>query len=144
MRLLLHVVLAALLVCSCSSAEPVAPAAEAPAAPPVLEIREGLASFYAQLLHGRKTASGIVLDLEQMVAAHPTYPFGTLVRVTRLDRLESVIVEIVDRGPAKGPQQEGVVIDLSRAAARKLALLEEGRTGVKLEVLRWGPGQPGD
>jgi rare lipoprotein A len=131
------------LAAGCSQA-PSPQATAAPAPPAVLETREGLASFYAQLLQGRKTASGILLDLERMVAAHPTYPFGTLVRVTKLDTLKSVVVEVVDRGPAKSAQAEGVVIDLSRAAARELAFMEDGRAGVRLEVLRWGAATPGD
>jgi rare lipoprotein A len=104
----------------------------------VLETTRGLASYYARMLHGRLTASGIKLDLQDLVAAHPTYPFGTLVRVTNLANQHVVNVSIVDRGPAKGPRAEGVIIDLSRAAAARLGLLDDGRTTVMLEVLKWG------
>jgi rare lipoprotein A len=105
---------------------------------PILETAEGLASYYARMLDGRMTASGIKLDLSDMVAAHPTYPFGTAVRVTNVENQHSVEVRIVDRGPASGPRKEGVIIDLSRAAAARLGLFEDGRVPVILEVVRWG------
>ena len=104
----------------------------------ILETAEGLASYYARVLDGRQTASGAALDLSKMVAAHPTYPFGTLVRVTNVENQHSVDVSIIDRGPAVGPRKEGVIIDLSRAAAAKLGLFEDGRVPVILEVLEWG------
>ena len=62
-----------------------------------------------------------------MVAAHPAYPFGTLVRVTNLKNRRSIQVRIVDRGPAPGPRAAGVIIDLSRHAAQALGLINDGR-----------------
>jgi rare lipoprotein A len=109
----------------------------------ILEKAEGLASYYARMLDGRLTASGEPLDLSKMVAAHPTYPFGTLVRVTNVENQHSVNVNIIDRGPAAGPRKEGVIIDLSRAAAAKLGLFEDGRVPVILEVLEWGEASVG-
>jgi len=73
-----------------------------------------------------------------MMAAHPAYPFGTLIRVTNLTNGRSVQVRVQDRGPAPGPRAAGVIIDLSFAAARALDFVQEGRTRVRLEVLRWG------
>ncbi len=136
-----------LLVCSCSSVpQPPQDAVQQAShevsstllETSVLETTRGLASYYARMLHGRLTASGATLNLDELVAAHPTYPFGTLVRVTNLANQHVVNVSIVDRGPAKGPRAEGVIIDLSRAAARQLGLLEDGRGSVILEVLKWG------
>lgn len=98
----------------------------------------GLASFYGDDFHGRATASGVRFDMNAMVAAHPTYPFGTIVRVTNLQNGRSVRVRIVDRGPAAGPQAAGVIIDLSRRAAQALGFIREGRTRVRLDVQRWG------
>ena len=95
----------------------------------------GLASYYARVLHGRITAAGAPFDNEAMVAAHPTYPFGTVLRVTNLRNQRSVRVQIVDRGPAKGPRADGVIIDLSRAAAQALDFLRSGRTRVQLDVV---------
>src|SRR5688572_29485246 len=44
----------------------------------------GFATYYAKMLDGRRTASGIPFDNDAMVAAHPRYAFGTMVRVTNL------------------------------------------------------------
>ncbi|MGE5925719.1 MAG: septal ring lytic transglycosylase RlpA family protein [Gemmatimonadota bacterium] len=108
------------------------PAGYAPAAG---RDEEGLASWYGAAFHGRTTASGIPFDRHAMVAAHPTLPFGTRVRVHRLSTGGAVEVEIVDRGPAAGPRRAGVVIDLSEAAAEQLGFIREGRTRVRIEVL---------
>lgn len=97
--------------------------------------RVGLASYYARALHGNVTASGSTFDNTAMIAAHPSYPFGTIVRVTNLQNGRSVKVRIVDRGPARGARQRGVIIDLSRAAAQKLGFIERGRTRVRVNVL---------
>lgn len=101
---------------------------------------EGLASWYGPGFHGRTTASGIPFDSRAMVAAHPTLPFGTRVRVVRLATGESVVVRIVDRGPAAGPRSRGVVIDLSEGAAERLGFIREGRTRVRVEVLEGAEG----
>lgn len=104
----------------------------------VLEVREGLASFYGEQFHGKTTASGVRFDMKAMVAAHPSYPFGTRVRVTNLANGRAVHVRIVDRGPAAAPRAAGVIIDVSRRAAESLRFVADGRTRVRLEVLRWG------
>ena len=96
---------------------------------------EGLASWYGAAFHGRTTASGIPFDRRAMVAAHPSLPFGTRVRVLRISTGESVVVRIIDRGPAAGPRSRGVVIDLSEGAAERLRFIREGRTRVRIEVL---------
>jgi rare lipoprotein A len=98
-------------------------------------VEEGLASWYGPGFHGRTTASGIPFDSRAMVAAHPTHPFGTRVRVLRIASGRSVDVEIVDRGPAAGPRREGVVIDLSEGAAEALGFIRAGRTRVRIQVL---------
>lgn len=104
-------------------------------APEVQKVQKGVATFYAKRFHGRRTASGERLDQGKMVAAHPSLPFGTIVRVTNLRNGLSTDVRVVDRGPAKGPQRRGVVIDLTQTAARELGFKEQGRTPVRLDVL---------
>jgi rare lipoprotein A len=104
----------------------------------ILEVRQGLASFYGPGFEGKRTASGVPFDKSAMVAAHPSYPFGTVVRVTNLTNKRQVVVRVVDRGPAKGPRSEGVLIDVSSGAAESLGFVRKGRTRVRLEVLRWG------
>jgi rare lipoprotein A len=118
--------------------------ARVPAAAPagsvakVLETREGLASYYGKEFHGQLTASGIRFDMNAMVAAHPTYPFGTLLRVTNLTNGRSASVRILDRGPAPRIRADGVIIDLSRRAAEVLEFIAQGRARVRVEVLAWG------
>lgn len=88
----------------------------------------GLASFYSQ---GEVTANGEPFDKRAMTAAHKTLPFGTKVRVTRLDTGSDVVVRINDRGPFK----PGRVIDLSESAAEHIGLTSAGLTAVRLEVI---------
>lgn len=90
----------------------------------------GLASYYG-LSAGTKTATGEHFDPSEMTAAHRTLPFGTRVKVTRVDTGQSVVVRINDRGPFK----PGRVIDLSEGAARSLKMTDVGLTNVRLEVL---------
>ena len=104
----------------------------------VLEAQTGLASYYHPSLDGEETAGGVTFDSDALMAAHPTYPLGTLVRVTNLEGEGSVEVRIADRGPTDGNRAEGVIIDLSRAAAEKIGMVKEGRTRVKIEVVEWG------
>ena len=123
--------------------EPVPAPAPEPAptpapAPAALEVREGLASYYGEAFQGRITASGRPFDMNAMVAAHPSYPFGTLLRVTNLANGRHVDVRIQDRGPAAGPRAAGVIIDLSRGAAERLDFIRQGRVRVRVEVLEWG------
>ena len=124
--------------CASRTAQPRSPAPSGAAR--VLEVREGLASYYAERFDGRTTASGSVFDNDALVAAHPSYPFGSVVRVTNLQNKRSIDVRIVDRGPAPAIRERGVIIDLSRAAAQRLDFIADGRTRVRVEVLRWGGG----
>ena len=101
-------------------------------------MREGLASFYGREFHGRRTASGTRFDMTAMVAAHPSYPFGTRLRVTNLANGRSATVRVVDRGPAAALRADGLIIDVSHRAAELLGFLQRGRTRVRLEVLAWG------
>lgn len=104
----------------------------------IKETKTGLASFYGRAFEGEKTASGETFHSREMVAAHPSYPLGTLARVTNLEAGGIVQVRIIDRGPTDENVAEGVIIDLSKGAAEKLGMVEEGRVRVKVEVLQWG------
>jgi len=103
----------------------------------VLLTLEGVASYYADDYHGKQTSNGEVFDMNDLTAAHRTFPFGTKVRVTNLENKKSVVVRVNDRGPFK----EGRIIDLSLAAAKELDLVKTGTAKVKLEVLEWGDGK---
>jgi len=106
----------------------------------VLDTQIGDATFYSSRFEGRKTASGRIFDGSQAIAAHRTYRFGTLVRVTNLQNRRSVNVVIVDRGPYGKNRREGAIIDLSPAAAKKIGIIKRGQARVKIEVLVWGHG----
>lgn len=110
----------------------------ASAAGRALDVREGLASYYSDWFNGRTTASGTIFSNNDLVAAHPSYPFGSVVRVVNLRNKRSIDLRIVDRGPAAAPQARGVIIDLSRAAAERLGFITAGRARVRVEVLQWG------
>jgi len=108
---------------------------------PVLETQIGGATLYAARFDGRKTASGVIFETDKAMAAHRTYPFGTVVRVTYLRNGRSVTVVIVDRGPYGKNHRKGAIIDLSPAAAKRLGMVRVGQARVKLEVLAWGKGE---
>jgi len=92
----------------------------------------GIASWYGDPYHGRKTASGEVYDMNGWTAAHRTLPFGTWVEVTNLNNAKRVSVRITDRGPFI----DGRIIDLSRAAAKQIDMIGPGTARVHLKVVR--------
>jgi rare lipoprotein A len=98
----------------------------------------GHASYYSKRFEGRRTASGRIFRNKELIAAHHSLPFGTLVRVTNLDRGSTVNVRIADRGAFAKSRAGAVIIDLSRAAAEQLRMLGAGRARVLVEVLEWG------
>jgi peptidoglycan lytic transglycosylase len=106
----------------------------------VLHTQLGDATYYANRFHGELTASGRKLDNRKAVAAHRSFPFGTVARVTNLENGRTVTVVIVDRGPYGKNRHEGAIIDLSRAAAVKLRMIQDGQVRVRVEVLAWGDG----
>ncbi|GAB3475342.1 septal ring lytic transglycosylase RlpA family protein [Azotobacter salinestris] len=92
---------------------------------------KGLASHYAAHHHGKRTASGELVDRNALTAAHRSLPLGSRVRVTSLRTRRSVVVRINDRGP----HARGRIIDLSYKAARQLEMLNAGVAMVRLELL---------
>jgi rare lipoprotein A len=134
-------VAALLLTTGCASRHPVS----APVAPTaaragraVANEQEGYATYVARSFHGKRSASGEIFDEGQLVAAHRTLPFGSIVRVTNVQNGRSATVRIVDRGPYGQNYREGTIIDLSRAAARRLRMLRDGQVQARVEVLKLG------
>src|SRR5690242_8771210 len=104
-----------------------------PAPPvPIGHTESGVASWYGHPYHGRPAANGEIYDMEKMTAAHRTLPFNTWVRVYDLDTQKTTEVRITDRGPFI----DGRIIDLSRAAARDLAIIGHGLAKVRIEWIR--------
>jgi rare lipoprotein A len=101
---------------------------------PEVRTERGSAVYYASRFHGRRTASGVRLDNAAMVAAHPSLPFGCVVRVTNLDNQRAVDVTIIDRGPSLSGQRRGIVIDVSQGAARELGFYRRGTAPVEIEI----------
>lgn len=93
----------------------------------------GLASWYGPGFDGRPTSTGETYDQDGMTAAHRTLPLGTWVEVTNLTNGRSVEVRINDRGPFEDPHLR--IIDLSRAAARELDIVESGTAHVEVRAL---------
>lgn len=100
-------------------------------APVARAIGSGTASYYGAKFHGRRTASGEKFDMHAMTAAHRTLPFGTLVEVTNPRNGKTVTVRINDRGPFHGNR----ILDVSRAAATELGLIQRGSGTVGLALL---------
>jgi rare lipoprotein A len=90
-------------------------------------VETGLASWYGKPFHGRRTANGEVYDMNQMTAAHKTMPLPSYALVRNPANGREVVVKVNDRGPFI----KGRVIDLSRAAARKLRIGGVARVEVR-------------
>jgi len=100
---------------------------------------EGLASWYGEEYHGRKTANGEVYNMHAMTAAHRTLPFNTRVRVTNLENRKKADLRINDRGPFI----PGRIIDLSKNGGQAIGILGTGTAKVVLEVTGFaGEGTP--
>ncbi|HEX6277563.1 MAG TPA: septal ring lytic transglycosylase RlpA family protein [Polyangiaceae bacterium] len=101
-----------------------------------LSTLRGEASYYGKAFAGRKTASGETFEPARYTAAHRSLPFGTVLRVTRLQKKQSVVyVRVNDRGPFGKKRR---IIDLSEAAAGELDMLRDGVCEVRVEVLERG------
>ena len=100
---------------------------------------EGNASWYGIPFNGRRSSNGEIYDMYKMTAAHRTYPFDTVVRVTNLSNGKSAVVRITDRGPFV----ENRVIDLSFAAAQEIESIGPGVVRVRLEVISGAPDPTG-
>jgi rare lipoprotein A len=92
---------------------------------------EGIASWYGEDFHGRRTANGEIYDMESITAAHPTMPIPSYARVTNLRNKRSIIVRVNDRGP----YHQGRVIDVSVKTAKLLGFYEVGTIPVRVEYV---------
>jgi rare lipoprotein A len=100
----------------------------------------GLATFVTRARDGDESASGEIFEGRKLVAAHRTLPWGSIVRVTNLDNGRAVTVRVIDRGPYGRNHRKGAIIDLSRAAARRLQMIHDGKVPVRVTVVRLGSG----
>ncbi len=102
-------------------------------------VQEGVVSWYGAQFHDRTTASGERFDSGALTMAHPSLPFGTVVRVTNLRNGRSVVVRVNDRGPFVGKR----IADLSQAAASEIGMMRKGVARARIEVLDEDARNPG-
>ena len=101
-------------------------------------VEQGAATYYADYLHGQRTASGEIYRRDLFTCSHLTYPMGTILKVTRPDNSRQVTVRVNDRGAFTG----GVIIDLSAAAGRALDMLKSGKVQVLVERVGHSENNP--
>jgi len=91
----------------------------------------GVASWYGGSFHGKQAANGELFDMEALTAAHRTLPLGSVVRVLNLANGKYLHVRITDRGPYVNNR----ILDLSRGAAARLGMMEEGLSVVRIQLV---------
>lgn len=101
---------------------------------------EGIASWYGDDFHGRRTANGEVFDMHSISAAHPTLPLPCYVRVTNLANRRSIVVRVNDRGP----YAEDRIIDLSVKTSQLLGFHDRGLARVRVEYVGAAPLEGSD
>lgn len=98
------------------------------------EKNTGVASYFSDKFHGKKTASGEPYDKYDLTAAHASLPFGTMLHVVNLQNQQSVDVRVNSR-PHPANRR---ILDLSKQAAKELGFLQAGLAKVKITILRFG------
>ncbi len=91
----------------------------------------GIASWYGEQFHGKRTANGELFDMEELTAAHPTLPLPSFVEVTNVENGKKVILRVNDRGPFSKYR----AIDISKKGAEILGFQNEGTTNVRVRLL---------
>lgn len=91
----------------------------------------GKASWYGPGFHGRQTANQEIYNENAMTCAHKTLPFNTKLEVTDNLTGRSVVVRVNDRGPFVA----GRILDLSKAAAESLDMIERGVINVTARIV---------
>jgi rare lipoprotein A len=97
--------------------------------------RTGIASWYGDPYHGRRTSNGEIYNKYAMTAAHRTLPFDTVLKVNNLENGKAVDVRINDRGPFVKDR----IIDLSYAAAKEIEMIGPGSARVRLDMIHAQP-----
>lgn len=93
--------------------------------------QKGMASWYGPRHHGKRTANGERFNMNAMTAAHKTLPMNSIVKVKSLSTGKTVTVRINDRGP----YSKGRIIDVSKAAAKKLGFINKGTDRVEITIV---------
>jgi len=101
-------------------------------------IQTGEASWYGPGFHGRLTSNRERFNQDDLTAAHRTLPFNTIIEVVNTENNETIEVRINDRGP----YARNRVIDLSRAAADEIGMIDNGVAEVELVLVEAGGPLP--
>jgi rare lipoprotein A len=97
---------------------------------------KGICVYYNDKFQGHIVASGEKYDKEALAAAHKTFPFGTMVKVTNLRNNKSVVVRVNDRGPHGGSKAK--IIEITSRAAKEIDMIKEGKAQVQIEIVESG------
>jgi rare lipoprotein A len=92
---------------------------------------QGIASWYGNYFHGKKTATGELFDMNAMTAAHNSLPLDSYAEITNVENHRTVIVRINDRGPFFDHR----ILDLSYSAAKQLGMDETGTSKVAIKAI---------
>ncbi|AZQ61984.1 septal ring lytic transglycosylase RlpA family protein [Flammeovirga pectinis] len=95
------------------------------------DTKKGQSSYYADKFHGRKTANGERFNMYAFTCAHRKLPFDTYLKVTNLKNKKWIVVRVNDRGPFKSQR----ILDLSKGAAVKIDMINDGIADVEIEIL---------
>ena len=103
-----------------------------PARSPSAQVYLVKASWYGSEFAGRPTTSGERFDPNRLTAASKTLPLGSIVKVENPRNGRSITVRINDCGPFV----RGRSLDLSRRAARRIGITDQGVARVRLITLK--------
>ena len=88
-------------------------------------------SLYSEKFNGKGTSFGEKFDMNAPTAAHRSFPYNTLVRVTNVANGKSIVVRINDRGPFV----QGRDMDLSLFSFTQIAERASGKIQATFERL---------
>ncbi|MBE6452121.1 MAG: septal ring lytic transglycosylase RlpA family protein [Alphaproteobacteria bacterium] len=91
----------------------------------------GVASWYGEDFHAKKTANGESYDMHALTAAHRTLPLPSIVKVTNLENGRSLVLRVNDRGP----YAKNRIIDISKRGAQLLGFQTQGTAKVRVEIM---------
>ena len=92
--------------------------------------QKGIASWYGT--ENRISSTGKRIQHYKPALAHRTLPIGTTVKITNIKTHKSVIAVVEDRGPYVYSR----IVDVNKAAAKKLGMIKSGTAKVIVEKIK--------
>ena len=99
----------------------------------VTSANAGVASWYGERFHNKRTASGEIFNMNAMTCASNTHKMGTKLLVTNKENGKSVVVKVNDTG---GFKKYGRTLDLSKGAFAKIANIDKGIIKVTIKPIK--------